>query len=112
MGNRDEITLRRVLERLKPWNVKLYCTDGWAAYEVARAVGRHFQGKEETWRLEQNHGRQRHGYRRFQRRTIVVSKSLKMVDRSVARFARFHGNGSLDEIPRLFGLPTLSSIFG
>jgi insertion element IS1 protein InsB len=100
-----------LLERLKRWKVKLYCTDGFVAYDAALPVGHHFQGKEETWRSEQNNGRQRHWYRRFQRRTLVVSKSLKMVEGTVAMFARFHVNGKLDEIPRLFGLPSLVSIF-
>ena len=110
--DRDQATLERLLERLTRWHVKLYCTDHFAPYDMALPVGRHFQGKEETWRSEQNNGRQRHWYRRFQRRTIVVSKSLEMVDRSVALFARFHVNGRLDEVPHLFGLPGLTSIFG
>jgi insertion element IS1 protein InsB len=99
-----------MLERLKRWKVSLYCTDAYAPYDCALPVGKHFQGKEQTWRLEQNNGRQRYWYRRFQRRTIVVSKTRRMVDRTVALFARFHVNGTLEEIAQLFGFPTIAAI--
>ena len=61
-------------------------------------MGRHFMGKEETWRLEQIHSRLRHGLARFRRRTVVVSKSVEMVDLSIALFARFRINGSASEL--------------
>src|SRR3954469_8216369 len=32
-GNRDAATLNRLLERLKPWSVTLYCTDDYAPYD-------------------------------------------------------------------------------
>src|SRR5512135_820832 len=59
-GDRDQNTLTRLLDRLKTWKVVLYCTDAYAPYDHALPVGRHFQGKEQTWRLEQNNGRQRY----------------------------------------------------
>src|SRR5512135_1771930 len=111
-GDRDQNTLTRLLDRLKTWKVVLYCTDAYAPYDHALPVGRHFQGKEQTWRLEQNNGQQRHWYRRFQRRTLVVSKSVRMVDRTMAMFARFHVNGSLEDIAHLFGFPAIAAILG
>src|SRR5512135_2710466 len=111
-GDRDQNTLTRLLDRLKTWKVVLYCTDAYAPYDHALPVGRHFQGKEQTWRLEQNNGRQRYWYRRFQRRTLVVSKSVRMVDRTMAMFARFHVNGSLEDIAHLFGFPAIAAILG
>src|SRR5512135_1530980 len=111
-GDRDQNTLTRLLDRLKTWKVVLYCTDAYAPYDHALPVGRHFQGKEQTWRLEQNNGPQRHWYRRFQRRTLVVSKSVRMVDRTMAMFARFHVNGSLEDIAHLFGFPAIAAILG
>src|SRR3954466_14947615 len=33
-GNRDATTLNRLLERLKPWSVTLYCTDDYAPYDT------------------------------------------------------------------------------
>ena len=38
-GNRDAATLNRLLERLKPWSVTLYCTDDYAPYDTLLPVG-------------------------------------------------------------------------
>ena len=31
-GNRDTNTLKKLLQRLKKWNVKIYITDNWKSY--------------------------------------------------------------------------------
>jgi IS1 family transposase len=97
-GDRDQGTLARLLERLRAWKVRLYCTDGYVCYNRALPAGRHYQGKEETWRLEQINSRLRHWLARFRRRTVVVSKSVEMVNLTIALFARFRINGSLKEL--------------
>lgn len=102
-GHRDQQTLDQLLARLAAWNVQLYCTDSYVCYDQALPVGHHFTGKEGTWRLEQIHSRLRHWLARFRRRTVVVSKSVEMVDLSIALFARFRINGSATE---LFALAT------
>src|SRR5512135_3412286 len=102
-GDRDQETLNLLLARLAAWNVCLYCTDAYICYDQALPVGHHFIGKEETWRLEQIHSRLRPWLARFRRRTVVVSKSVEMVDLSIALFARFRINGSASE---LFALAT------
>ena len=56
------------------------------------------QSKSQTVHLEQNNGRQRHWFARFRRKSIVVSKTLEMVDLTMALFARFHVNGSWKDI--------------
>jgi hypothetical protein len=43
-------------------------------------------------------GRQRHWLARFRRRSIVVSKAKRMVDASIALFARFGGNDRIGEL--------------
>src|SRR3954454_12983563 len=65
LGGRDRATLERLLERLKRWGVRLYCTDDWAAYGKAIPQGRLFVGKEETHGIERDHSRQRHWLARF-----------------------------------------------
>jgi IS1 family transposase len=100
-GPRDQETLGHLLARLTAWKVQLYCTDSYICYDQALPVGRHFMGKEETWRLEQIHSRLRHWLARFRRRTVVVSKSVEMVDLSIALFARFRINGSVNDIVEL-----------
>jgi insertion element IS1 protein InsB len=67
-----------LLERLKPWSVKLYCTDD--SYDTLLPVGRHYIGKDETVAIERVNSRLRHWFARFRRRTCVVSKALEMVD--------------------------------
>jgi insertion element IS1 protein InsB len=47
----------------------------------------------ETRGIERNHTPNRHWFARFKRQSIVVSKSLEMVDLTMALFAKFHVNG-------------------
>ena len=100
-GDRDQATCNRLLERLKRWTVRLFCTDEYTTYGTAIPIGRLYTGKEETWRLEQNNGRQRHWLARFRRKSIVVSKSKEMVDLSIALFAAFHVNKTWQPNPSL-----------
>jgi insertion element IS1 protein InsB len=60
------------------------------------------QGKGGTVALERNNCRQRHWFARFKRKSLVVSKSLRMVDLTMALFARFHVNGQREEIQSFF----------
>ena len=92
-GGRDAATLRRLLDRLERWHVRLFCTDDWAPYDAALPAGRHYIGKDQTHRSESNHARQRHWFARFRRRTCVVSKSVAMVEATMALFAFYHCNG-------------------
>ena len=93
-GGRDKATFKRLIDRLLKWKVELFCTDNWAVYQEVIDEDRLFQGKTQTYYLEQNNGRQRHWYARFRRKSIVVSKTLEMVDLTMALFARFHVNGT------------------
>ena len=97
-GGRDRATLDKLLARVKRWDPRLYCTDDWAAYQEAIPQGRLYVGKDETHGLERNHARQRHWLARFRRRSIVVSKAKRMVDASIALFARFGGNDRIGEL--------------
>ncbi len=92
-GDRDTTTFTRLLNRLKRWGVRLFCTDQYIVYESALAVGIHYQGKDQTVPAERTHSRLRHWLARFRRRTCVVSRSTAMVNRSIALFAYLHVNG-------------------
>src|SRR3954453_5361154 len=98
LGGRDKATCERLLERLERWGVRLYCADGWEAYGELIPQGRLYVGKEETHGIERDHARQRHWLARFRRRTCVVSKAARMVEASIALFARFGGNDSVAEL--------------
>ena len=97
-GGRDAATAKRLIERLKGWQVRLYCADDYAVYEVLLPVGQLYAGKDQTHAIERDNARQRHWLARFRRRSIVVSKAVRMVDASIALFARFAGNNKIDDL--------------
>jgi insertion element IS1 protein InsB len=97
-GGRDRATLKRLLRRVKRWKARLYCADGWEAYADLIPVGRLFVGKDQTHGIERDHARQRHWLARFRRRSIVVSRSVRMVDASIALFAAFGGNDKIQAL--------------
>jgi insertion element IS1 protein InsB len=80
-------------KRLKQWNVQIYCTDEYQAYNAIIPEKRLIMSKRETRGIERNHTPNRHWFARFKRKSIVVSKSLEMVDLTMALFAKFHVNG-------------------
>ena len=91
-GDRDRATLDRLIARLKRWGVRLFCTDAYAPCDAALPAGRHYIGKDQTQHSESNNARQRHWFARFRRRTCVVSRSVEMVDATMALFAHYHCN--------------------
>jgi insertion element IS1 protein InsB len=102
-GDRDERTFRRLFERLARWNVRLFGSDSDVVYPLVLAVGRHYQGKGETVAVERNNAQQRHWTAALRRRSIVVSKSLAMIERRVALFAHLHVNK--EAAPEMYRLP-------
>ena len=56
------------------------------------------QSKENTSAIERNNSRQRHWLAAFRRRSIVVTKSIENLRKTMALFARFRINGSIDEL--------------
>jgi insertion element IS1 protein InsB len=97
-GGRDKATCERLIERLTRWRTRLYCADDYAVYDVLLPVGQLHTGKEETHGIERDNARQRHWLARFRRRSIVVSKAKRMVDVSIALFARFAGNNKISDL--------------
>ena len=91
-GDRDKATCKRLIARLTRWRTRLYGTDDYAVYDVLLPIGQHYAGKDETHGIERDNARQRHWLARFRRRSIVVSKTKRMVDVSLALFACFAGN--------------------
>jgi insertion element IS1 protein InsB len=94
-GGRDKAPCERLIERLTRWRTRLYGTDDYAVYDVLLPVGQRYAGKAETHGIERDNARQRHWSARFRRRSIVVSKARRMVDVSIALFARFAGNNRI-----------------
>ena len=70
----------------------------YAVYDVLLPVGQRYAGKDKTHGIERDNARQRHWLARFRRRSIVVSKAKRMVDVSIALFARFAGNDRIGDL--------------
>jgi insertion element IS1 protein InsB len=88
-GRHDKTTLKKMVTRLTQWDVQLYCTDQWAAYASVIPQDQLVQSKTTTHDIERNHCWQRHWFGRFKRKSIIVSKSIEMVDLTMALFAKF-----------------------
>src|SRR5829696_4786782 len=85
-----------VLSRTQPVNSSVQRNE--AVSDVLLPVGQLHTGKDETHGIERDNARQRHWLARFRRRSIVVSKAKRMVDVSIALFARFAGNAKIGEL--------------
>ena len=97
-GHRDILTLKKMVERLKKWDVTFYRTDKWEAYASVFSRDKLIRDKSVTHEIERNNCRNRHWFGRFKRKSIAVSKSEEMVDLTMALFARFRVNGNVSEI--------------
>jgi insertion element IS1 protein InsB len=56
------------------------------------------QAKAQTHGVERDNFRQRHWFARFRRKTCVASRSLQMVDLTLALYAKFWVNSTFNEI--------------
>jgi len=83
-------------KRLKAWNVAIFFSDCWRAYSDLIPPELLVQSKSETHLIESNNAPQRHWFARFRRKTVVVSRSLEMIDLTVMLYAKFHVNGKFD----------------
>ena len=96
------ITLKKLIQRLENWNVKVYYTDDWHPYRAVIPKDKLVQTKKETHRIERNNCRMRKPwFGRFKRKSIIVSKSVEMVNVTVALFARFRVNGDVFDILKI-----------
>ena len=73
-------------------------SDRYACYREVVGDVRLRQGKRNTYKAEQNNALQRHWLGRFKRRSQIVTRSLDMLDKTLALFQRFRVNGSIDEL--------------
>lgn len=102
-GDRDFATLVRLVSKLKGYNVKIFFTDHFGPYQKLIPEGMLVQSKAETVAIEQNNGRQRHWLAPFRRRSIVISKSLKVLEATLALFAFYHVNNSFTDLLTIVG---------
>lgn len=102
-GDRDFATLVSLVSKLKGYNVKIFFTDHFGPYQKLIPKSMLVQSKSETIAIEQNNGRQRHWLAAFRRRSIVISKSLKILEATLALFAFYHVNNNFSDLLDLVG---------
>ena len=100
-GHRDKATLKKLMHRLEKWSLKVIYTDDWQVYRSVIPREKWVQTKAETHRIERNNCLMRHWFGRFKRKSIIVSKSVEMVDLTIALFARFRVNGDVFDILKI-----------
>ena len=100
-GDRDKVPLGKLMGRLEKWNVKVYYADDWQVYASVLPREKWVQTKAETQGIERNKCQMRHGVRRFKRKSIIVSKSVEMVNITITLFPRFRVNGDVFEILKI-----------
>ena len=100
-GDRDKATLKKLIDRLEKWDIKVYYADDWQVYRSVLPSDKLVQTKKETHGIERNNCRMRHWFGRFKHKSIIVSKSVEMVHITVALFGRFHVNGDVFDILKI-----------
>ena len=98
LGRRDTKTLIKMYDSLGFKEFPHVYSDRYESYKEFFPKNNLTQSKKYTLQIERNNGRQRHWLAAFRRRSIVVTRSLENLAISIALFARFRINGSIDEL--------------
>ena len=80
LGGRDSATFRRLYDKVKHLNERIFYTDDWDAFSKVLPPERHIIGKAHTVCIERDNSDTRRHLGRFTRDTKVVSKSAAMVN--------------------------------
>lgn len=97
-GDTDTAALVDLISRLWGFNIKVFFTDHFGPYQKLIPDHMLVQSKSETVVIERNNGRQRHWLAAFKRRSIVVTKSLRVLESALALFACYHINNDINQL--------------
>lgn len=98
-GDRSSATVKKMADRLEEnHDVAYYCGDKYKGYISVFPEEKLVMSKKVTVAIERLNTRNRHWFGRFKRKSIVVSKTKRMVEATMALFARFRVNGDPMEI--------------
>ena len=86
LGPRADSTLKTLLDRVKDFNFRLFCTDDWGAYDRLLPEDKHLVSKQFTQSIERQNLNFRTRIKRLQRKTICFSKSIEMHDKVIGEF--------------------------
>ena len=90
LGARTDETCQQLLDLLKPFDIKVYCTDDWGAYSRLLPSNQHITGKKYTQRIERQNLNVRTHIKRLTRKTICFSKSIELHDKVIGEYIRRH----------------------
>jgi insertion element IS1 protein InsB len=85
-GDRKDDVCKELAQRLKPFGIIKFYTDGWGAYARIPVAKQHIVGKKNTQKIERKHLTWRTRIKRLARKTICFSKSILMHDTVVGLF--------------------------
>ena len=97
-GKRDFGALVDLVSRLRGYKMKIFYTDHFGTYQKLIPEDMLIQSKAETVAIKRNNGRQRHWLAPFRRKSIVVSKSLEILESTLVLFAYWHVNNSFQTL--------------
>ena len=80
---RDTSTFRRLYEKVQHLEKCLFYTDDWDAFAKVLPKKRHIVGKSGTVAIERDNSNTRHNLGRMTRRTKVVSRSVRMLNKTL-----------------------------
>lgn len=79
-GNRSRKTVQKLYDKLKMYEIQMFCTDNWRAFQEVFPKEKHLIGKQYTREIEGVHTSLRAKNRRFVRKTTCFSKDFAMHD--------------------------------
>ena len=82
-GGRDTATFRRLYKKVQHLTKCKFYTDDWSAFAEVLPKKRHIIGKSGTVAIERDNSNTRHNLGRMTRRTKVVSRSERMVNKTL-----------------------------
>ncbi len=88
-GSRSAKTFRRLYEKVKHLKGCTFYTDSWDAFSTVSSNAKHVIGKQHTVAIKRDNSNVRNDLVRFTRRTKVVSKPEKMVNKSLKFWQAF-----------------------
>lgn len=89
-GRRDNATCQKLLDKIACFPIRSYSTDDWESYSSLLPPGKHYIGKDRTWKIERRNLNFRTHLKRLCRRTICFSKSVEVHDKLIGIYIEMH----------------------
>ncbi len=86
LGRRQDDVFLQLQQRLAPFGITKFSTDGWGAYERHLDAEHHQVGKAHTQKIARKHIHRRTRITRLVRRTLCFSKTERMHDLVIGLF--------------------------